>query len=407
MDSHERAQEAVKALEETGGNKTAAAKLLGITRASFRRRINRAAAFGYMGAPPKPVAPGFEITKTSHWQTANGEWRESLKTAPESGEEFEIPDGFHFSKGTYQVGPDGHVERSWPRVSPDQQTLQDVIDAAKSVFENYKGYSALPPPPTDFNADCMNLFPRADFHLGLYAWAEETRDSDFDLSIGEEILREATKQLFASAPRAETALIVGLGDLTHADNDTNTTPASGNRLDVDTRYPKVLRVAISVEIAALELALQTHNKVVWRLMRGNHDPHVAVAVSCAVAMFFANNSRVEIDLSPSMFFYHRFGETLNGFTHGHTVKQNALPLIMANHRPDDWSCRHKFYHTGHVHHREMLELGGVVCEKHRSPAAKDAWHAEHGYIAGRSMSSITYHRTHGEQSRRTVNIPPH
>ncbi len=370
MLNHDEIQEVIDALKQHGGNKTEAAKSLNMHRSRFRRLLAKAAAYGMDGSIPEPLPPGMRVKKTS----------------------------------TLYDAQTGEAKLVWVGAVAERNDLA-IMDALEGAFEKYRGHSKLPPPPSDFDTDILNFMPRADFHLGLYAWAEETLDSDFDLSKGEELLRETTKQIFASVPRAATALIIGLGDLTHADDDTSETPASGNRLDTDTRYPKVLQVAISVEIAAIELALQTHDKVIWRLMRGNHDPHVAVAVSCAVAMFFANNPRIKIDLSPAMFFYHRFGQCLIGATHGHTVKQNALPLLMANHRPDDWVCRFKYYHTGHVHHRAMLESGGVICESHQSPSAKDAWHAEHGYIAGRSMSSITYHRDYGEQSRRTVNIP--
>jgi hypothetical protein len=37
-------------------------------------------------------------------------------------------------------------------------------------------------------------------------------------------------------------------------------------------------------------------------------------------------------------------------------------------------------------------------------AGKDHWHASKGYAAKRSLSVITYHRTHGEISRNRVGL---
>lgn len=58
-----KAREAVEALARNPGNKSAAARDLGISTASFRGRLNAAAALGMLGT--KPVLPGFVITKTS------------------------------------------------------------------------------------------------------------------------------------------------------------------------------------------------------------------------------------------------------------------------------------------------------------------------------------------------------
>lgn len=37
-------------------------------------------------------------------------------------------------------------------------------------------------------------------------------------------------------------------------------------------------------------------------------------------------------------------------------------------------------------------------------AAADSWHSAQGYVSGRDMHRIVYHREHGEVSREVVNV---
>ena len=82
-----------------------------------------------------------------------------------------------------------------------------------------------------------------------------------------------------------------------------------------------------------------------------------------------------------------------------------MPLIMANRVPEAWAAsRHRYLHGFHIHHKtkHIFEGGGVIAETHQSPVAQDAYHYGRGYLSGRSMQSITYHREHGEVARSTV-----
>jgi hypothetical protein len=238
----------------------------------------------------------------------------------------------------------------------------------------------------------------------MYAWAAEAGE-DFDLIAAEKITLGAIDRLVASAPDAETAIVLPLGDLLHANDQTNRTPAHGYQLDVDSRYPKVLSVAIRIIRHVILRALEKHKKVIVRVEPGNHDPQAKWAVAFTLAAHFENNPRVEVDLSPAKFWYYRFGKVLIASTHGDTAKHEALGPIMAADRPEDWGAtKHRYWYTGHVHHQSVKEFPGVICESFRTLAAKDAHAAHHGYRAGRDAYCIVHHKEFGEIERHRCDI---
>jgi hypothetical protein len=233
----------------------------------------------------------------------------------------------------------------------------------------------------------------------MYAWAKETGE-DFDLELAERLTLEAVDSLVSAAPPAATAILLLLGDVFHADDQSNRTPGHKNQLDVDSRYPKVIQVGIKTFRHAILRALEKHDKVIVREEPGNHDPHAKWALLYTLAAYFENNPRVVVDLSPAKFWYYRFHKVLIGSTHGDTIKPDQLPGLMAADRAEDWgTTKHRYWYSGHIHNTQVKEYPGVVWEAFRTLAAKDAWTAGQGYRAGRDMRCIVHHKDHGKIAR--------
>lgn len=84
--------------------------------------------------------------------------------------------------------------------------------------------------------------------------------------------------------------------------------------------------------------------------------------------------------------------------------QEAVDALSAD-KPEDWGAtKHRYWYLGHVHHKSVKELAGVLCETFRTLAAKDAYSAGHGYRAGRDMVAIIHHKDHGEIERHRCDI---
>jgi hypothetical protein len=235
----------------------------------------------------------------------------------------------------------------------------------------------------------------------MFAWGKET-DTNWDLEIAEKAIGSAIDDLIDRTPASSEVVVLGGGDLIHSDNNANQTAKSGNVLQVDGRYQKVIMTACRLVERTVERARRNHDKVVVRLLPGNHDEHACVAVAYAMLMLYRNEPRVVVDVDPSMFWWHRFGLTMLGATHGHEAKISQMPQIMAHRRAEDWGAtKFRYVHGFHLHHTAKFstEGGGCISEIHQSPIPQDAWHYGSGFLSGRSMQAITYHREFGEIGR--------
>lgn len=401
--SEEMLQQAA-ALFAEHGTVSAAAHAAGLPRQTMQNRVRRAAEKGLCGT--RPVLPGFAIKSTSTQLGPDGETqREWVRQAKAPGEEFAAPEG-HVVKGVSAlVDAEGRVVQQWIKTKRDDIT-SDLIAALKGEFDQYRGLAQLVPPPASSDADLLSVYPIADAHHGLMAWGRETGEA-YDLKIGADRLRSTASRLIAQAPPSRYALILNLGDWQHTDDNKNMTPRSGNILDVDGRYFKVLSTGVRLMMDIIELALAKHENVLVRNIPGNHDPNASVALTIALMTFYANNPRVTIDDDPSDWFFHRFGQTLIGANHGHKTKAPDMAMTMAVRRREDWGAtRYHWMLFGHIHHETAKEVGDVRCESFQTLAAKDAHSHSSGYNSGQSMNSITIHREDGETGRHRINIPP-
>lgn len=316
-----------------------------------------------------------------------------------------VPDVFDVKGVSTYYDKDGKPRGQWvkSRLSDERQAelMRQVVE---SLAEEVRGRAPLTRAPKMACESLLAVYPMGDPHFGLYSWAKETGEA-FDLAIAKQLTLGAIDRLLASAPPARTAIVLPLGDVFHADDQTNQTPGHKHQLDVDSRFVKVLGVGIEAYRHVVFRALEKHQRVIVRFVQGNHDPHSVWALAFTIAAYFEHEPRVQVDLSPSKFWFYKFGQVLIGATHGDTVKHEALLGVMAADRAKDWGdTKHRYWYTGHVHHTTVKEFPGVVCESFRTLAAKDAYAAGHGYRAGRDMVCIVHHKDHGEVERHRCDV---
>jgi len=181
------------------------------------------------------------------------------------------------------------------------------------------------------------------------------------------------------------------------------TPRSGHHLDADSRYAKMVHVAIKVMRQCIESALLKHRNVRVINLIGNHDETGALWLSAALAHMYEAEPRVMVDTSPSVFAYFEFGANLVGCHHGHTCKADKLPGVMAADRPEAWGrTKHRYWWMGHVHHQQVKEHPGCVVESFNTLAPNDAYAAAGGWRSREMMKCIVLHRLHGEVARHSV-----
>jgi hypothetical protein len=319
-----------------------------------------------------------------------------------------LPVGLVLGGTSTLYGPDGEVKAQWVK-SHAGPTPEETVETLKEAFASLK---PCPKPPARVharaaNADLLALYPIADFHLGMYSWAEETGE-DFDVGLAENLLVSTMETLVKTAPPAAQAIILNLGDFIHSDSDENRTRRSGNILDVDTRYAKVLRTGVTLLVRTIQLALTRHQKVLVRNIPGNHDPYAALALTVALDAYFREDARVTVDLDPGPFWFHRFGSVLLGAIHGDQAKIEDMPGIMAAKRPEDWGAtKYRYIYAGHWHQTKRWpshERAGAEIEVFRTMAPKDSWSNAMGFVSGREAVAIVHHRDMGEWLRVTQSV---
>jgi hypothetical protein len=363
----------IQAAIDGKGNYREAGRILGVNESTVRRAVKR---LDYMVAATMSPAKALDASET--------------------------PAGFSIQRISKHVDKEGNVS-GWVIANRDKE---DSFNAMKEAWEEICAdipKIELTPAPKGTMSKLLCDYTIGDNHTGLYAWAEEAGD-DWDLEKSVDILRKAMNHLVYHSPAAETAHILDVGDFFHADNASNETSHSGNKLDVDGRYAKVLRAGIQCVVDLILLALQKHKKVLYRSVIGNHNEHSAIMMNEAIRQRFYDEPRLEVLDKAAHHHYYQFGVNLLADTHGHTAKADNLPLLMAVDQPDMWAgTTNRVWRTGHVHHLSQKEYGGCTVITYRTLAPKDAWHKASGYESNREMQCTVYHRNRGRVGASFVN----
>lgn len=317
-----------------------------------------------------------------------------------------LPPGHRLRGVSSLIALDGTISAQWVKTAAEPEDREAVLarllaDLPRTVPVRD---GTIPAPTEPSDADLLAVYPLGDPHVGMLAWGVES-GADFDLAVCERLLTGAMRDLVLRGPRAERALIVSLGDFFHYDTAGAKTTNGDHSLDVDGRAPKVLAVGLRIMTTLVDAALERHRTVTVDCRIGNHDAHTSLMLSIALGAYYRSEPRVSVPPTVRHRAYHEHGRVLIGTTHGDRAKPDDLASIMAAEQPEAWGrTRHRTWLVGHVHHSQRKEHRGCIVETFRTLAAADSWHSAQGYVSGRDMHRIVYHREHGEVSREVVNV---
>jgi len=297
---------------------------------------------------------------------------------------------------------EGKPRGQWVKTKLDEQRREELLRAAADALSAEIPRLAPVSAPHHGNDKLCNLFTITDYHVGMLAWGAET-GADWDLAIAEKTLVDAFSHMIATSPKAQTAVVNQLGDFLHFDSFEAVTPTNRHLLDADSRFPKVVAVAVRILRRVVDMALASHDEVKLLICQGNHDLSSSVWLQIMFTALYENEPRVTVDQSILPYYVHQHGKVMLGFHHGHMKKNDGLPLHFAASYPEIWGQTSKrFIHVGHRHHVEEKEHAGVKVVQHSTLAARDAYAARGGWHSDRQMLAITYHSEFGEVARSTV-----
>lgn len=359
------------------GSQNKAAKALGVSRSTVQRRIKAEAAGLPAGLPM--CYPTFELEKER------------------TGSIIPLD---HFSKATSTLYNKGEPTLQWVKTEFNKDAFDSCLAVMREEFA-----ASLPreipsvTPPVTTNDDLMTAYILTDFHLGMLAWGEES-GADWDIKIAEKLLVNYFTHAASVSPDAKVGVLANIGDLLHWDSMEAVTPTSRHIVDADTRYQKLIRVAIRACRIAVRIMLEKHDAVHVIHASGNHDLTGAAWLRECFNGFFEDDPRVTVDIRPDPYYMIEHGKTSVFFHHGHRRKVANIDSVFAGKFREVFGrTKYSYGHIGHLHNSQRVETNLMIVEQHPTLAAPDAYAASGGWLSKRSASAITYSKKYGEVSR--------
>lgn len=325
--------------------------------------------------------------------------KEAQTPITHAGAHRDAPEGYIVRGVSSLVDETGAVRLQWVKTAVDPEQQRKMFEAAcRAMAEQLEPLPASSP-PADVLENLCTLYTITDYHLGMLAWQRETGEA-WDLKIAENMLVDLMSRMVASAPPSKVGILNQLGDFLHFDSMLPVTPTNNHILDADTRFQKLVEVAIRVLRRVVDMVLAKHEQVVIYMHEGNHDMASSVWLRVMFAELYKNDPRVTVEKSPLPYTAYEWGKTLIGFHHGHMAKNASLPQIFAARFREAWGrCPKVYIHVGHRHHVDEKEHPGCKVIQHSTMAAADAYSARGGWFSERQAVCITYHKQFGEYTR--------
>ena len=264
-----------------------------------------------------------------------------------------------------------------PKKSKDL-TVEDI----KKYFENYIPQYAVKHKVLNDYKDSKELLVPCffDLHFSKLAHVDEVgeRNGNFDSKIAKErFITNAQKYISKLQHRNFEKILFVIGqDFFNSESDGNT--INGTKQDNDTRYAEMFKngTAALIEVINMFSELAPVDVV---LVQGNHDETISLYCACVLDAFYRNDENVNVDTSPMLRKYYKYGNTLLGLSHGEYEKNRIYELMQVEAR-EDWG--ETWYHEwllGHLHSEAVTERAGVTVRRIPSLTGTDYWHAKMGF----------------------------
>lgn len=353
----------VEAWRETGNSYQRGAALLGMGYHRFKHRMNKAKRLGLH------LSPGAQ---------------KAVENAGLNGIEAKGGWIHNYDQDGKKVGT--------TRWAAEADTLEDQIDRLNTAFQGITPAPVIAAPQSTAD-DLCNVIPLYDVHWGMAAWGAETGDVDYNIELARDDLMRGLEMVLSAAPHAKQCVLIFGGDLTHADDNTAQTPGHKHPLDVAARMYRVTDSAIAIIKYAVTRALEHHERVLIRVLRGNHDPNSHRAIAFALREWLAENPRADIDMDPRELFQFQWGRSAIFGQHGDRMSPTDLALKLSDVCTFWTESPHRYAYTGHKHKMGAQRIGGVNWERLEPFAPADDYGAS--WVNRRAMKLDTYHVKRG------------
>jgi hypothetical protein len=259
-------------------------------------------------------------------------------------------------------------------------TEKDFKKLAKEVIEEAKQYSPKYPKLNykKYTDGHLLFMCPSDLHIGKLCRSFVSGE-EYNNQIAVTRALEGVRGCLAKSQgfNIDKTILLLSGDLLHVDNF-NMTTTSGTRQDSDGLLSDHFLIAKRLMVEIIEMLLQVSTVHVM-FTPGNHDNTVGWMVAELLAAWFRHNKDVTFDVSLQMRKYYKYKKNLISSCHGHKIKADTLPMIVADECADWSSTKYRYMFTQHIHHKVSKQYPGLWVESLMSPSEADTWHHTSGY----------------------------
>lgn len=315
-----------------------------------------------------------------------------------------VPEPYYVKGKSQYYDKDGKVAGVWVKSDIDRERWFEIAQqAAKEFYEDLPAIKVAPA-PTDYDTDIIPWFNIGDAHVGMLAHGDETGKS-FDLKIAERELCEAMAILIDECNPHERCVIQDMGDFTHY-QDFKAESESGHIFDYDTRYPKMIRVAIRIFRFIVERALTKFKHVDVIINQGNHSRSNDIWMRELIDVAYGDTGRVHALNNESVFIPYRMGNTFVMSHHSDKCKPNRLcDVMVSDFRQDYGETTYHYIDIGHIHTRTVSrEYADITVESWNQLAASDKYAHDGGWRSRSCLHRVDRSRTYGEVGRRRLPV---
>lgn len=257
---------------------------------------------------------------------------------------------------------------------------KDFTKLAKEVIQEAKQYSPKYPKLNykKYTDGHLLFMCPSDLHIGKLCRSFVSGE-EYNNQIAVSRALEGVRGCLAKSQgfNIDKTILLLSGDLLHVDNF-NMTTTGGTRQDSDGLLSDHFLIAKRLMVEIIEMLLQVSTVHVM-FTPGNHDNTVGWMVAELLAAWFRHNKDVTFDVSLQMRKYYKYKNNLISSCHGHKIKADTLPMIVADECPDWSSTKYRYMFTQHIHHKVSKQFPGLWVESLMSTSEADYWHSTSGY----------------------------
>lgn len=338
--------------------------------------------------------------------------RHRITKAKEAG--VNLSDGIRNAIAAAKVTP-GEARHGWSKVEDEDGNNHSVFwktpeippeDYAKAIID---AMQAMPPaprisPPAKVSENTVNLYAIADWHRGATISQDEA-GHEYSPDIADQRLRDGMSKAMGFLPPAKTGIILFNGDTTHANDDKDATPRSGNRLKVAGSHHSNLTGALNMSIWSIDMMLQIHDEVIVSLKKGNHDPNTPSWLITALEQRYRDEPRIKFDCPENVWFSFQRGEVFICAHHGHGVKPADLAqTAMYKFRRQIGEASKLTMYTAHRHHSKSDTFGGMLWRQLPALCLMDQHGTEEGYTDTSAMYAASFDTLTGRRTETEIQV---